>query len=143
MARPDSFDPSSPTGAGSPRRGDDEIRALKLGTQEAYNDLHVASGVDVVHRRTYHSRMSVDMGGQIDIGTSSIDGPDVQKLSEVTASSTELNLLDGVTATTPEINVLDRAANTFMGVWAAEPEASNADPVIGDFTNGVNIIIQY
>lgn len=39
MTRPNDFDPTTPTAGSSPRDGDDEIRKVKLWTQNGWNDL--------------------------------------------------------------------------------------------------------
>ena len=45
--RPSDFNTNTPTGASSPRQGDDELRKIKLYTQNSYNDLTAATGAGV------------------------------------------------------------------------------------------------
>ena len=45
--RPNDFDPTTPTGASSPRQGDDELRKVKLFTQNGFNDMTQSEGVGV------------------------------------------------------------------------------------------------
>ena len=52
MTRPNTFDPTVPTGAQSPRTGDDEIRNIKLFTQNGWNDM-TATDRQGVGRQTH------------------------------------------------------------------------------------------
>ncbi len=62
--RPDNFDITTPTGASSPRSGDDELRKIKTYAQNAYNDLTQPAGVGVEHTDIYG--LDVHASGQFE-----------------------------------------------------------------------------
>ena len=57
--RPNDYDITIPTGADSPRSGDDEIRKIKEYQQNAWRDIHATTGVGITRPTTlwnyYHS----------------------------------------------------------------------------------------
>ena len=70
-----------------------------------------------------------------DLAGNAVDASDFTKLSEVTATSAELNIMDGVTATTAELNILDGVTataaelNIMDGVTATTAELNIMDGV--------------
>ena len=58
--RPNSFNTTIPSGASSPRTGDDEIRRIKTYTQNAYNDLTQPDGVGISRTDLYGTTITGD-----------------------------------------------------------------------------------
>ena len=58
--RPSDFDITTPTGADSPRSGDDELRKIKKYTQNSYNDLVEETGVGVTHSTVFGTIITAD-----------------------------------------------------------------------------------
>ena len=91
MARtPLDFDALTPTGAGSPRQGDDQLRLIKLYTQNLATDMTQPTGVGTVRHDIYGARMIGDLSGDAAGGTSAmIDGRRyVEALTNATTDQT-------------------------------------------------------
>ena len=95
------------------------------------------------------SATGVTVTGKLTTTTLRIGDSDVSATSSelnildgVTADATELNKLDGVTSSTAELNLLDLGTGEQVGVFKVEA-ISAGNPVAGDFTNNTKIIFQY
>lgn len=78
---------------------------------------------------TYDSKGLVTAGA--DLSASDIPSITLSKISDVTASASELNILDGVTASTSELNILD-------GVTASTAELNYVDGVTSNIQTQLN-----
>ena len=119
----DNIDETQPTGQASPRRGDDELRAIKAATKLAYGDLHTETGATVTHRDTYHADIQVDTNANID-GTIVVDG-----------TST---LTGAVTATG---GVVGNLTGNVTGNLTGDVNASGGNTVFDSGTDGTDAVL--
>ena len=141
MTRPVDFDPTTPAGTSSPRDGDNQMRQIKLWTQNGYNDL-VATDRSAVGRQTHPLFMSTmsatgnaTIGGTVAVtGTSTFTGA-------LTASGGVVGNLTGnvtgnvngtVGATTPSTGAFTTV--TTSGTATVGTTAAGGTVIIGDYT---------
>lgn len=82
-----------------------------------------------------YTKVSINAEGQVTEGStlqaSDIPSLNLTKISDVTASASEVNILDGATVTTSELNVLD-------GITASTEELNYVDGVTSDIQTQLN-----
>ena len=91
---------------------------------------------------TYNGQGLVTAGA--DLSASDIPSLTLSKISDVTATASELNVLDGITATTTELNVLDGITatttelNVLDGITATTTELNYVDGVTSSIQTQLN-----
>ena len=141
------YDPTVPTGAGSPRRGDDELRDIKTRIQQSSDDLIKAPGTATAGgttstNNTWHSDITAsgdaNIGGDVTVtgqhtSTGGYTGDLTGNVNGTTAT---------LTGTTTANNFATSNAGESVGIYRIEP-ATNGDPVAADFAASTNLILQY
>lgn len=91
---------------------------------------------------TYDSKGLVTAGA--DLSASDIPSLTLSKISDVTATASEVNVLDGITATTDELNILDGVTatatelNVLDGITASTTELNYVDGVTSSIQTQLN-----
>ena len=95
-----------------------------------------------------HTKITYDAKGLVtsgsDLQASDIPSITLSKISDVTATATELNVLDGITASTAELNILDGVTattseiNVLDGITASTTELNYVDGVTSSIQTQLN-----
>lgn len=115
------------------------INAKQLATKVTSNTAITGA----THTKITYDSKGLVTGGE-DLSASDIPNLTLSKITDVTASASELNVLDGITATTAELNILDGVTatatelNVLDGITASTTELNYVDGVTSSIQTQLN-----
>ena len=142
--RPNDFDPTTPSGATSPRSGDDELRQIKQFTQNGFNDMTAETGTGLMRHHLRAQHVTLESGGTFTGGVEGNVTGNVTGNASTASALQNSRMIGGVAfdgtadITLPGVNAAGNQSTTGNAAtstaWAAPVTFNLTGPVTGSAT---------